>query len=84
MHLSPRTRYIAAGIVVVAIGVLAFLAFGSVGHTGTPRQQLEQWVRDTGLGPAVGTLRGDDAAIAEVVEHPPGHRGHPHHLRRAG
>lgn len=72
MHLSPRTRYIAAGIVVVAIGVLAFLAFGSVGHTGTPRQQLEQWVRDTGLGPEVGTLRGDDAAIAEVVST---HRG---------
>jgi len=68
VRLSSRARIIAAGIVVVAFGVLAFLAFGSVGRAGTPRQQLQTWVKDTGLGSTVGGLRGDDSAITDVVQ----------------
>ncbi len=67
MRLTPRARVIAAGVVVVALGVFAFLAFSSVGHSGTPTQQLRSWVSDTALGPTVGGLQGDDRAIAAVV-----------------
>jgi hypothetical protein len=67
MNQSPRALVVASGIVVVGLGVFALIAFSSVGHAGTPGQQLQAWVKDTGLGPTVGGLQGDDRAIATVV-----------------
>ena len=63
MNPPPRALLAAAGVAVVAIGVLAFLSFGGVSHRGTPRQQLVAWVRANGLGAAIGTLYADNAAI---------------------
>ena len=65
--LAHRARIVAAGVALVALAVLAFLAFAGTGHSGNPRQQLGVWVKNTGLGPTVGGLRGDAAAITAVV-----------------
>ena len=46
---SPaRWKIVVAGAGVVAIGVLAFIAYGGTGRSGTPTQDLVAWVRQTG------------------------------------
>jgi hypothetical protein len=67
-----RFRIALAVLGVVAIGALAFLAYGGVGHRGTPKAQLALWVHDTGLAQSLGTLRGDNNGATEIVS---GHRG---------
>ncbi len=70
---GPRRLWLfLAAVVVVAVGVIAFVAAGSGIHGGTPAQQLTQWADGTGLGSSVGTLMADDTRIATVVAH---HRG---------
>lgn len=66
----PRTRWATGGIVVLALVVLAavaFLSYGGLGTGGTPRQQLSQWVTSTSFGATVGTLHDDDRHIATTV-----------------
>ena len=62
-----RWQIIAAGVGVVAIGVLAFLAYGGTG-SGTPTQQVRTWVDGTGLGQSVGTVLGDAARVRVAVD----------------
>lgn len=53
-------------VVVVAVGVVAFVALGH-GTSGTPAQRLGSWVSTTSLGQDVGTLEGDAKAIRKVL-----------------
>lgn len=65
-----RWQIVAAGAGVVAIGVLAFIAYGGTGTTGTPREQVRAWVSGTGLGQSLGTVVGDAARVRlAVAEH---------------
>jgi hypothetical protein len=65
-----RWAIIGAGVVVVAIGVGAFLAYGSTAHTGSPAAQVRSWVDGTDLGQSIGTVVGDaDRVRVALVEH---------------
>lgn len=65
--MSHRVWIAVAAAVLVAVAVVAFVAYGGTGHTGTPRQQLTAWVSDTGLGQDLGTLYDDGLDIDKVV-----------------
>lgn len=58
---------VVAGAGVLAVGVGAFLAYGALGPTGTPRQQLTGWVQASQFGQTVGTLEGDAARVTLAV-----------------
>jgi len=65
---SPaRWKIVVAGAGVVAIGVLAFIAYGGTGRSGTPTQDLVAWVRQTGFGTSVGTVVGDASRVRIAV-----------------
>jgi len=65
-----RWRIVAAGAGVVAIGALAFLAYGGTDRNGTTAQQVHSWVQGSGLGQSIGTLVGDLARVkVAVAEH---------------
>jgi hypothetical protein len=57
----------AAGVGVFAVGVGAFLAYGGLGPTGTPRHQMTVWVQASQFGQTVGTLEGDAARVTKAV-----------------
>lgn len=60
----------AAGVGVVAIGVLAFLSYGNTQHTGSTAAQVRSWVQGSGLGQSIGTLVADtDRVRLAVSEH---------------
>ena len=59
----------AAAAVLVAVAVVAFVAYGSLGRSGTPRQQLTSWVADTGLGQDLGALHADGQDVEKVLVH---------------
>ena len=63
-----RWQIVAAGTGVLAIGVLAFIAYGGTGRTGTPREQVQTWVSGTGLGQSLGTVVGDAARVRLAVD----------------
>lgn len=63
-----RWQIVAAGAGVVAIGVLGFVAYGGLGNTGSPTQQLRAWVSATGLGQSIGTVVGDAARVRVAVD----------------
>ncbi len=63
-----RWQIVAAGVGVLAIGVLAFVAYGGTGTTGTPTQQLRAWINGTGLGQSLGTVVGDAARVRVAVD----------------
>ena len=63
-----RWQIVAAGAGVLAIGVLAFIAYGGTGTTGTSTQQLRAWVNGTGLGQSLGTVVGDTARVRVAVD----------------
>ena len=63
-----RWQIVAAGVGVIAVGVLAFLAYGNTGSSGTPAQQVRSWVNGTGLGQSVGTVLGDAARVRVAVD----------------
>jgi hypothetical protein len=58
---------VAAGVGVLAVGVGAFLAYGGLGPTGTPRHQMTVWVQASQFGQTVGTLEGDAARVTTAV-----------------
>jgi hypothetical protein len=62
-----RWKMVAAALGVLALGVGAFVAYGALGPTGTPRQQLTDWVAASQLGQTVGTLEGDAARVSAAV-----------------
>jgi len=62
-----RWKMVAAGAGVLAVGVGAFVAYGALGPTGTPRQQLRTWVEASQFGQTVGTLEGDAARVTTAV-----------------
>jgi hypothetical protein len=64
---SARWKVVAAGLVVVVVGVLGFVAYGALGPTGTPRAQLVAWDRASQLGQVVGTLDGDAARVTTLL-----------------
>jgi hypothetical protein len=61
-----------AGFVLVAVGVVAFVASGSEVNGGTPGQRLADWAAATGLGQSVGTLHDDGVDLQKVLAD---HRG---------
>ncbi len=61
-----RTWILFGALVVVALGVVAFVSLGH-GVSGTPAQQLKSWVTSTHLGQDVGTLEGDGADVQRLV-----------------
>lgn len=62
-----RWKVAAAAVGVVAIGVVAFLAYGGLGPSGTPRHRLTVWVEASRLGQVVGTLEADAARVTTAV-----------------
>ncbi len=58
-------------LVVVAIGVVAFVTLGHA-RPGSPAQRLESWVKSSSLGQDVGTLEGDGRDLGKVLA---AHRG---------
>jgi hypothetical protein len=52
----------------VAVAVVAFVAYGGLGHGGTPRQQLAAWVSDTKLGQQLGALHDDGLDVEKVLD----------------
>ena len=66
--MKGRFWYVLGGAAVVAIGVVAFLAYGISGTGGTaPGAKLSAWVHRTNLGQQVGALQGDDRKVAGVL-----------------
>jgi hypothetical protein len=63
-----RWHVVAAGAGVVAIGVLAFIAYGGTATGGTQKDQLRAWVEGTGFGQSVGTVVGDAARVRLAVD----------------
>jgi hypothetical protein len=55
-----------AAVVVVAIGVVAFVSYGH-GTSGTRAQRVESWIASTHLGQDIGTLEGDSAHVREAL-----------------
>jgi hypothetical protein len=58
---------VAAAAGVLAVGVGAFVAYGALGPTGPPRQQLTNWVAASQFGQTVGTLEGDAARVTTAL-----------------
>jgi hypothetical protein len=56
-----------AALGVLAVGVGAFVAYGALGPSGTPRQQVTNWVKASQFGQTVGTLEGDAARVTTAV-----------------
>lgn len=65
--ISPKWWIGAAAVVVAAVGVIAFVSYGSLGPKGTPKQQMEAWVTGSGLGQNIGTLHADGEHVNEVI-----------------
>ena len=56
-----------AAVVVVILGVGAFVAYGVTSAGGTDRQRTANWVKANQLGQSIGTLNGDNARIDTLV-----------------
>lgn len=54
-------------VVLIGFAVVAFVAYGGRGPSGTPSQKLATWVRATDLGQAIGTLTDDGRNVAKAV-----------------
>jgi len=63
-----RWKMVVAGFGVVAIGVLAFIAQGGTGRSGTPGEEMRAWVSNTGFAQALGTVVGDAARVRVAVD----------------
>ncbi len=62
-----RWKIVVAGVVVAAVGALAFLAYGGIGN-GTPTQRVKAWVNGSGLGQSIGTVVGDAARVRMAID----------------
>jgi hypothetical protein len=69
---TRRVWIAVAAALVVAVGVVAFVAERGTGAGGTPRQQMAAWVSSTGLGQDLGTLHQDGLDVERVLA---GHKG---------
>lgn len=58
----PKVWLAIGAIVVVAMGVVAFVSYGHA-PSGTAAQRLRSWVESTNLGQEIGTLEGDGAHV---------------------
>jgi hypothetical protein len=58
--------------VLAAVGVIAFIAYGSLSPGGPRKERVQQWVASTNLGQSLGTLHEDSLHIAKVLAE---HRG---------
>lgn len=68
--MSPRPgrwKIVGAGVGVLAVGVLAFLAYGGTPNTGSTAKQVRAWVRGSGLGQSIGTVVGDAARVRTAI-----------------
>ena len=54
------------GVVVVAMGVVAFVSLG-LGTPAAPQQRVKTWVASTKLGQDIGTLEGDGASVRRAL-----------------
>jgi hypothetical protein len=63
-----RWKIVAAGVVVVAIGALAFMAYGGTSRSGTTAEQVRSWVNGSTLGQSIGTVVGDAARVGVAVD----------------
>ncbi len=64
----PSKWWLALGaVVLVGVGVVAFVANGSAPTGGSPAARLRDWVQSTGLDGSLSTLRADDARITLIV-----------------
>jgi hypothetical protein len=66
-----RSRvWIAVGAaLLVAVAVVAFVSYRSVGRTGSPSEQLTSWVQATSLGQDLGALHDDGLDLDKVLSH---------------
>lgn len=54
-------------VVVVAVGIVAFVSYGHSGPPGSAAEQLQSWVSSTKLGQDIGTLQGDGNNVARAL-----------------
>lgn len=54
-------------VVLLGIAVVAFVAYGGRGPTGTPAQKMQSWVQGANLGQAIGVLTADARNVAKAV-----------------
>lgn len=63
-----RRRWLVVGaVLVLAVGVAAFLSYGVRGVGGSPGRQLAAWAAQHQLGQSIGTMVGDNRAIDRAV-----------------
>ena len=70
--MTRRVWFAIAAAAVVAVAVVAFVAYGGLSRGGTPSQQLASWARDTGLSQDLGALHHDALDVEKVLAD---HRG---------
>ncbi len=58
-----------AAAFLVAVAVIAFVSYQTVGRTGTPAQQVTDWVQATSLGQDLGALHDDGVDLERVLSH---------------
>lgn len=59
---------VVSGVVVVAMGIVAFLASGGTGNAGGgPAAALANWAQSSGLGQDIGLLEADAAAVGRAA-----------------
>jgi len=61
-----KTWLLLGGLLVVAVGVVAFVSLGH-GAAGTLGQQVQRWAASTNLGQDIGTLEGDGTSVRRAV-----------------
>jgi hypothetical protein len=65
---SSKVWVVVAGVVVVAVGVVAFVSYGhGAGSGSSPGQRLASWASSTGLGQDIGTMEGDASHVRETL-----------------
>ena len=54
-------------VLVVAVGIVAFVSYGHGAPSGTAGQRLQSWASSTQLGQDIGTLEGDSRNVARAL-----------------
>lgn len=70
--MSRRVWVAVAAAAIVAVAIVAFVAYGGLTRGGTPSQQLAAWAHDTGLGQDLGALHHDALDVGKALAD---HRG---------
>jgi len=66
--ISGRWWFAAAAVVAAAIGVIAFVAYGHLGPTGTSAKKMDAWVAGAGLGQNLGSIHDDGVHLQMVLD----------------